>query len=385
MLNEEMKRLSRLDVLRVTSVFAVVFTHVSSGVLRESVPLTSVNWWVSNLAISCARWCIPVFVMISGALLLDPSRNEELMFFYKKRMQRVAIPLVFWSFFYIAVRYSKGNFTVEQAISSIAKGEPAYHLWYIYMVLGLYLLTPFLRTYVKYATSRERFWLIIVIFILTNCYHLVNSLMFRNQQSVFTLFVPYIPYYLCGYELRVLDSRRIEFKYLCGVIIVCGLSIAIGTGFLIKLFGMQGFSFFYSYLQPLTIVMSIAVFLVVYHGRYPNILEHRFVAKIVEQLAPATFGIYLLHVIVLEVIKGIVGQARTINYAFVMIPAITIVTFFVCYMIVSVLASVRILQPIVAFDQKRHRSQPTNSLYHTENLARSKPAVIGSTLEEKIG
>jgi surface polysaccharide O-acyltransferase-like enzyme len=302
--------------------------------------------------------------MVSGALLLAPSRNEESICFYKRRMQRVAIPLVFWTLFYMAIRYSRGGFTIRQAIYTVAKGDTFYHLWYLYMILGLYLLTPFLRTYVKYSTSRERLWLIVVIFVLANCYHLINSLVLRNQESIFTLFIPYIGYYLCGYELRISNSHKIELKYLAIVVILCGLCMAAGTGILIKLFNTQQCSFFYSYLGPPTVVMSIAVFLAVYHGEYPAVAVPRLGIRLVEQLAPATFGIYLLHPVVLENIRAIVGKARILDHTLLMIPTMTIVTFALCYIIVLAIGRVPILQWIVGFRRRERGCQPTDSSYH---------------------
>ena len=76
--------------------------------------------------------------MISGTLLIDPNKQDSLKAFFTKRMPRIIIPTLFWSFFYLAYTYRTRGLTASSAIDLIAQGTPYYHLWYLYMVIGLY-------------------------------------------------------------------------------------------------------------------------------------------------------------------------------------------------------------------------------------------------------
>lgn len=58
-------------------------------------------WWISNVYDSISRWGVPVFVMVSGALLLDTSKQEGILTFYKKRLSKIFIPIIFWTAFYL--------------------------------------------------------------------------------------------------------------------------------------------------------------------------------------------------------------------------------------------------------------------------------------------
>src|SRR3712207_2098915 len=89
-----------VDNLRIVAAFAVVVIHVSSGVMDEQAT-GSTNWWIGNLYNSMMRWCVPAFVMVSGLLLLDPSKNESIRLFYRKRTRRVLVPLLFWTMFFL--------------------------------------------------------------------------------------------------------------------------------------------------------------------------------------------------------------------------------------------------------------------------------------------
>ena len=102
-----------LDNARIAAILAVVILHSAvSGVVDTD--LGSGYWWAGNLYSAFSRWCVPVFVMISGALLLSPARQESLGTFYRKRMSRVLWPFLFWSAFFLGWTLVKG----------IAKGKP---------------------------------------------------------------------------------------------------------------------------------------------------------------------------------------------------------------------------------------------------------------------
>ena len=345
---EETAPLHYLNILRVLASFAVVVTHVSASVLFTATPLTSLAWWVANLGESVSRWCIPVFIMISGALLLDPSREYPMVCFYKKRVKRIFFPLVFWTFFYFAIRSGSGWLTITEMIQDILRGEPYYHLWYLYMIPGLYLFTPFLRTYVKYSSNKERIVLIIMTFILANCYLLINQKYFGNQHSVFTVFPPYLAYYLCGYQLRLMGPRKIKLHYLVATVMVFVLFIAMGTGISVKIFGMQKGLFLYNFLCPPVIVMSVAVFLTMYRLAYSQILSRSAMIQFVERFAQTSFGIYLLHAAIIHVMTKVIEQSDINHYSLFSVPTLAILVFLLSYVVVSIVIRIPFLRRVVA-------------------------------------
>ena len=83
-----------LDAARVAAIVAVVLLQVSASVVTQA-PLGSTVWWVGNGYDALVRWCVPVFVMVSGALLLDARKTESLATFFRKRAARIGLPLLF--------------------------------------------------------------------------------------------------------------------------------------------------------------------------------------------------------------------------------------------------------------------------------------------------
>ena len=121
----------------------------------------NVDWVVANLYDSVSRWSVPVMVMISGLLLLDPQKEYPIKIFFKKRFNKILIPLVFWSIVYTIWKYKTGIIAWQPLpagliLKSFIDGTVFYHLWFVYMIIGLYISTPILRIFIKHAT-RERY------------------------------------------------------------------------------------------------------------------------------------------------------------------------------------------------------------------------------------
>ena len=160
-----------LDNARIIAILAVVFLHVAGNVVTES-DIGSEYWWYGNLYDSFVRWCIPVFVMISGALLLNPSKIESLRAFYAKRVSRILIPVMFWSAVFL-LRWASNSAMGDQEmlalelLKRLLSGKPHDHMWFLYMIIFLYLFTPFFRKIVANSTRRELVIFVVATFLIS--------------------------------------------------------------------------------------------------------------------------------------------------------------------------------------------------------------------------
>lgn len=275
-----------IECLRVLAALAVVFVHVSGVYVLNIADHQDPNWWVGNVFDSFARWSVPVFVMISGALLLDGKQEGSLQF-YQKRYARLIYPLVFWSAFFILVRLGTNrNFSLGSIPGAIFNGTPFAHLWYVYMLVGMYAVTPFLKLIVNAISEFGLFVLTLCLFVAS-----VFNLFFGLEPEFFLLkFLPFIGYYVAGFYLY-------RMKWVCPnwalliVFLICGvvLLVSAGSGSLIN--GHPAWVVFYDYLNPPIIVMSFSIFLLAKNGvfNYPNFGKY----------ARNTFGVYLIHPIFL--------------------------------------------------------------------------------------
>lgn len=336
-----------VETARVLAAFAVVLLHVSTSVVQDCRPVSPVNWWIGNLVDSAARWCVPVFVMVSGALLLDPSKNEPLLEFFRKRFKRILLPVVFWTVVYLPLRSASGGITLKYVVWCIATGSVFYHLWYIYMIPGLYLFTPFLRVYVRHSSSAERTWLIILIFVTAAAYSVADRIFLDNQRSIFSMFVPFMGYYLCGYQLRDGWPSGILKKHLVAVIAFCVLLTAAATHLLTRELRVGWGGLFYDNFSPTNIVLSVAIFMLVLRCCGASGVSKGPLAKMVGRIGPTTLGIYLLHPALIELTRKLTARPEINSLAAVVIPATTVGVFVMCYYVIAVVQRIPLLRRTV--------------------------------------
>ena len=145
------KRNYSLDVTRIVAVLAVVMIHCSASFVTDYAPYTA-EFIAGNLADSISRMGVPLFLMISGALFLDERKEVTLKSILSRNVKNIVIITVIWSILY-ATAYSilsplvKGNpLNTKEILSGIIRGHG--HMWYLYMIMGIYVMTPFLKKFV---------------------------------------------------------------------------------------------------------------------------------------------------------------------------------------------------------------------------------------------
>ena len=224
-----------MDFLRILCAFAVIVLHVSAITWSEGNVNTS-DWILSNAFDSIVRFCVPVFVMISGALFLG--RNIAVKDIFKKYIYRLVIAYIIWSFVYALGLFVSG-YGLERSVQRFLVGES--HLWYIYMICGLYLITPFLRIIVQDDKLTRYFLALSFIFSIMLPYVLgiMGKFMFDSWietlnsivSSINLKFVMgYSFYYVLGYYLDMNKGfAKISVPIVIAGILSFGSTIALST------------------------------------------------------------------------------------------------------------------------------------------------------------
>lgn len=311
------KHIEWLDIMRVIACFMVVLSHSCDPFVSKfeesPVEFLSGAFWGSMM-----RASVPLFVIISGALLLPLKDTTEV--FYKKRMSRILSPFIIWAVLTPFVYYAYGTITLDKAIVfaytfPINFNMPTTPFWYIYMLIGLYLIMPVLSTWVSSVSKKGLETFLKIWFI--------------------TLFLPYIQFFApaIGYEgnygnmgiLGVCDWNSIgTFHYISGFVGYLllghywrrypldwswGKALAVGltlfvVGFAITFFGFISVTKNYAVLEVIWYFTNINVFMMVVGSfvilqkvRIPNATVRRIIGK----LAYLSFGVYLTHFFVVQV------------------------------------------------------------------------------------
>lgn len=327
-----------IDFMKTISAWAVVWLHVSASIVTRYPDTHNIAWWVANTADAYSRWCVPVFVMISGALLLSKPSNMVIGDFYKKRMTRILPPLVAWTAVYLIFQVLiGGKFGLKYSIMSVVRGMPYYHLWYVYMLLGLYVAVPFIYIFISNMESRLLHKFIIGILIISA----TESVRAPSYTTFFPSFIPFTGYFLAGYSLYI---NRVKYSpYLLRIIVItCGFTITIGTGLLLSRLGSRSWEIMYSYQNPFVILMSLCMFILMLERSWHS----RVVTGIANYIAPISLGIYLIHPLWLWVLAR-VGISGSLWHPLVGIPITTFIAFILSAATASLMATNSILKRLV--------------------------------------
>lgn len=290
-----------VDNTRILAIFAVVFLHVAADVVIGVGNFNSSQWWIGNIYDALVRWCVPVFVMLSGALLLSDDKTESLPEFYKKRVARLLVPILSWSIFFLAWTFLKGLVRGNApSLLSLSKnllfGNPYPHMWFLYMIVGLYFITPFVRTLVRHTSRSEIIFFVIILFGISAVNSAYDSLYAKNTTLFINWCVSYLPYFILGHLIAKSDWEPKKII----VLLVFALSVllpALGCFLLGKSYGLEKGLYFYSYLSITVIPMSISIMFLLKKLNIPilNIPS-------ASRLAGLSLGVYLVHPVILELL-----------------------------------------------------------------------------------
>ncbi len=342
-----------VDLIRTFAIILVIMLHAATEpitIANQMSPEGVILWWTTNIYDSLARPAVPLFVMLSGALLLQPAKLEEpLSVFFKKRLNRIGLPFLFWGAAYFAWRvFVNGEtLTANTILEGILTG-PYFHFWFFYLLVGLYLLTPVLRVLVAYIKRRTFSFLLILWFLGTAIVPILSLFTdYRLNSNVFIL-TGWLGYFLMGaYSLKT----RIYSAVLYAIL---GLGLAwttIGTYIIVGTIGERHSQFFYDAYSFSMIGVSVALFLIL--STIPaERVEKRFPhgSRLLGLISQNTIPIYLFHIMILEALqKGFLGfqiSLATMNPV-LEVPLITAVALLICLAIIYPLKKVPIVKRII--------------------------------------
>ncbi|WP_084678205.1 acyltransferase [Actinopolymorpha alba] len=315
---------------RIVAIVGVVAIHVCSHLILEWGEISAKLWHFGNLLESASRFSVPVFVMVSGATLLAPRPGETLRDFYLRRASRIAIPLVVWTCFFLVLdAWSHGReVTAYTFVQGFLWGRPYYHLYFLYVVAGLYLITPFLRVFVANADRRLLVAASAICIGLASADKVQHTFMGGGGFNAFTYFIPFIGYYLAGYVVattRLPAPRKVVALWSAGIFVAAVLVTHMGTWWLMAQTGVQRGRLLYEYYSPPTIAAALAMTLLLravfgdragagiwlaawnpastsFARRARPHRQGRVDAPGVRRVADLTLGVFLLHPIPLELL-----------------------------------------------------------------------------------
>lgn len=312
------ERIAWLDLCRVLAIIGVIVIH-SCAILLKPWGIYSIQDWLiaANFLDSLARCSVPLFVMVSGALILRAGKNLSIFPEIFKRIVRVAIPLLVWEG--VIKFYFTNNFI---SLSDIFIEPPAYHFWFVYMIIGIYLLLPIYQGIFNFAFDRPilqvYLFLAWVLFAILPTSFPSQIMILFGQNGL----LQFGGYFLIGAFLARYSWDRIPAFLLVGIFFACvwatdliTLTLSLKRGEL----DATGYSNF-----SLNVLgASISAFLIIKRVKLPMAL-----VKPIAKLSDATFLIYFIHVIFIDILvhNSYLLSLQTSLPGFAMVMTIAVIT-----------------------------------------------------------
>lgn len=288
-----------LDLLRVISPLAIVLIHVSSVKYFSIGEIGYKNWIVGSALGWLVFWGVPIFIMLSGQLLLSSNKDDSIWDFYKKRYKKIFLPWLFWGGIYYLLVTNIVDYKAIDFLYRLTHGGTYSHLYFVSIMMGLYAITPLLKRWVIRWNLNI---LVPVLLVLSAVYHFGYSFWDWGQlDNVLVWFIPYIGVFLAGYWLTKLSAMKSSRVWLgLGAIIM--FSAIFITRKLVFVFETHDQDTVLVSRLSLTVVATALILFKVFLGIENKSLEkHR---KILS-LSQYSFGIYLVHPLWLRIISNI--------------------------------------------------------------------------------
>ena len=296
--------------LRIIAILGVVSIHNAAP--NASDPQAR-ETFVGTLAIALDLafiFAVPLFVMLSGALLLDPAGFTTTGAFLHKRGLRIVPPLVFWHVFYIVLNalLSAKWPNAADALRNVVTGQVAVHLYFFWIVLGLAIIAPVLVRWISTTARRE--WLVGGLLATSVPVLTAMTTVLRDEKLTFvhtawTWWVPYLGVFILGWALRGIVLRRTWL--LAAAVASAGLVVLVVWQWRNPaapdwLHAVAPVNYYGPTVTALTILTYLVGQSTLTQLGALRALTHPAVMRVVNPLGLATLGIFGLHLAVLQLL-----------------------------------------------------------------------------------
>lgn len=331
------ERISFIDFGRVTCIFLVIVLHSCLGSYYLFVAQHGIDWFVTLFYYTISRISVPVFVMISGitTIWLKKTENKPVTIDGAlKRIKNLLFPILFWSIVYI---FLFNNFSLKSLVSILWSPQGLVHLWFLYMLIGLYILSPLVSQLFNSEEYNLIKYLIVLWFIFSSINVYAAIILGINLGEWFGLLTNYqggfVGYYILGAYIM---SRAPLSLFRSIALALLGLT---SSYILVTLDNHNSPIFndrFLNFLSPNVVIMSYGVIEILRNIDFSWFKHYR-----ISYISPLVIDVYLTHEMVLKFFRehlGLVGHGHNALY---FIPLMAISAFIISLIISFILSKIQ--------------------------------------------
>lgn len=331
------KRLLWGDMMRIVAIYLVLVVH--SYTFTEKLDIVN----LTQLGLfTLAKTCVPLFVMLSGSLLLH--KKESYTDFFQKRVSRLLLPWVTWTIITAIVIIFRTNNSDIKSIVQLFR-EVFLSFWFLPMVIGLYLLTPAMRTFVQAAKILD------ILFVVLIWFMVVAFLPFQRNNPAFPLdtdngllrqVIQYSGYYLIGYIFVIKTFSR-KYLFLALFFLIFGILWTVyGIYAQSILFHGKFTGYYLDYYAPGIIVTAVSLFVLlqIIGNKLESTLEqNNMLRSILIEMSKLSLGIYFIHLLMKQVLVILFHENDLTKFAGLLDPWLQALILFACSFITIKLLS----------------------------------------------
>lgn len=287
------------DVVRVVAGAAVLLIHSTDRYLVMPSLSAGISGEVLTILNMFGKIAVPLFVILSGYLLLREEKMKDTKQFYKKRLTHVIIPFIAWVIIYFWWMWYWGHYTITPLfVVKTVLSASIIHLYFLPLIGLLYLITPFLSAFLFSKSFKQQVVFCVVFLLGGLLLHFLGYLSpFLNLENfILTIGIPYLGFYVFG-----AIARRLSFNVWGKVGLTLLIALSLVTSLLLRHGSMS--SYFAHPLSFFVMLESMSIFLLLISfsndmKKYINGVP----LQLLRYVSSTIFGIYLIHVIVIDVI-----------------------------------------------------------------------------------
>lgn len=297
------KKILYVEILRIISIVFVIFNHTGNRgyVYFMNFEAGTFPYWFYMFFTAIAGISVPIFLMISGMLLLG--KDESIGYIWKKRIAKyVAILAVFSLLFYIldTILYQR-EFSLKQFLTGIYSQGTIPSYWFLYVYLAFLILLPFIRKMARDITEKEFVYLLAIYFVFVTVVEICQYLLFNgtvtlipslNVATICNLFIfyPVTGYYL-GTRLKNVTNKMLLVSFV--LFVLSTIAVMLITNCKLVLTGdftEENANSFLNYTKPFQVIFILLSARKLFENRkFPAISE-----KLIAYAGGCVFGIYLI-------------------------------------------------------------------------------------------
>lgn len=337
-----MSKILYIEILRIVACSMVIFIHTNDNGfnLFTQYNLYNYKFWLYLFISTSSCYAISIFFAISGALLF--SKEESIKKNCKRILKYILLLIIFSIINYIFnIIIHNENFEFKTLCSGIYVGNLNNQLWFLYAYIAFLIMLPFLRSLAKNLSNKYYYYLFLLAIIFQGIFPICQYLLFRGNYIInpdFTnrlvLFDSMIIYPLLGYFIHNRISSNDLKKYLPFLWIINIVSIVfscLATSFQINITGD-----YYKNFRDCFNVINVSTIFATCKYFFTNYKINDFIKKLIISLGRCTFGIYLIHSLIMQIlpIEYIINLLNN-NHMFCSFVYVLIILL-ICYIVIYI-------------------------------------------------